>query len=230
MFGTLVSDVRNAVSRIEPGIAVPGLIAAALLAAPLGLAAQDDDGPAAGSVSVDARAGMVAPAADLDDVAQTGASFGGGVAVHLTPRVALRGDVAYQLFSGDTDSDGVEFADMKTLAATGGVEFLFLSPETRWTGSLSLGAGISTLETDDTLDDGSAAPVSADLTSLAVRSGLKLGYRAGERIDVYVQPGVYLVAFDRADTAPFAAASGDVEPFDVGWTIPLQAGVTFHLQ
>lgn len=218
-------------ARGLPGLVLAGLAAAALLAGPVALEAQDDaPGPSAGTVSVDARGGLAIPVAEMDALAQTGASFGGGVAIHLSRRVALRADGEYQSLTGARTSDGVLFADMSSLTATGGIEVHFLDPETRWTGSLSLGAGISTLETDDTTDDGTAAPVGADLTNLAFRGGTKLGYQVGDRIDLYLEPAVYLVALDRDDTRPFAAVTGDVSAFDVGWRIPLQAGVRFHLR
>lgn len=182
-------------------------------------------GPTGGSVSVDARGGLVIPVDQLDVITQTGASFGGGVAFHVTDRLALRGDVEYRMLSGDSDSEGTEFADMTSLAATGGIEVHFVSPETRWTGSVSFGAGISTLETDPLLDDGSDPPAAADLTGVGFRGGTKLGYRATERVTLYLEPAVYLSVFNRPDTQGLADASPDVQTFDTTWDIPVQAGV-----
>ncbi len=235
MFEPIVSDVTRQVDRaarrLGPGVVLPGLAAAALLFGPLALEAQDvATVPSGGTVSADVRGGIAVPVAEMDALAQTGASFGGGVAIHLTRRVALRADGEYQLLTGARTSDGVLFADMSSLAVTGGLEVHFLDPETRWTGALAIGAGISTLETEDTTDDGTAAPVSADLTNFAFRGGTKLGYRASDRLDIYLEPAVYLMAFNRDDTQSFGAATADVTPFDVSWTIPVQAGVRFYLQ
>lgn len=230
---TVVSQVDRAVRRVGQGAALPGLVAVTLLIAPIALEAQDDAGPEAGTVSVDARGGLAIPIADLDEIAQTGASFGGGVAIHLTRQVALRADAEYQLLSGDRTPppEDLLFADVTSLVVTGGMEVHFLDPGTRWTGALSLGAGISTFDTDDTTDDGASAPVDLDnLTNLAFRGGTKLGYQVTERLDLYLEPAVYLVVFDREDTQPFGAVSGHVSAFDVGWTIPLQAGVRLHLR
>lgn len=227
LVSTVVSQVDRAVRRVGQRSALPGLVAAALLLAPIALEAQDDTGPEAGTVSVDARGGLAIPIADLDEIAQTGASFGGGVAIHLTRQVALRADAEYQILSGDRTPppENLLFADMNSLIATGGIEIHFLDPGTRWTGALSLGAGISTFDTDDTTDEGTAAPVSLDdLTNLAFRSGTKLGYQVTDRLDIYLEPAVYLTVFDREDTQLFDAASGNVSAFDVGWTIPVQAG------
>jgi hypothetical protein len=234
MLELIVDNVESRPGRVArgvPGIVLPGLAAAALLFGPAALQAQDGDvGPSAGTVSVDVRGGVAIPVAEMDALAQTGASFGGGVALHLSRRVALRADGEYQLLTGARTSDGVLFADMNSLNVTGGLEVHFLDPKTRWTGTLSLGAGISTLETEATTDDGTAAPVDADLTHLALRGGSKLGYQVSDRVDIYLEPAVYLATFDRDETRPFAAVTGDVTPFDVGWTIPLQAGVRFHLR
>lgn len=235
MFETLVSNVVSrsdrAARRVGPGAVLPGLAAAALLFAPGALGAQNAElGPTAGTVSVDVRGGGAIPLDELDALAQTGASFGGGVALHLSRHLALRADAEYQLLTGARTSDGVLFADMTSLNLTGGLEVHFLSPDTRWTGTLSLGAGISTLETEATTDEGTVAPVNADLTNLAFRGGTKLGYQLSGQVDVYLEPAVYLTVFDRDETRAFAIATGDVAPFDVGWTIPLQAGVRFRLQ
>lgn len=229
--------VSNVASRLEraarevTGAILPALAAAALLFGPAALDAQDADlGPAAGALSVDARGGVAIPVAEMDAVAQTGASFGGGVALHLSRRVALRADAEYQLLTGARTSDGVLFADMSSLNLTGGLEVHFIDPATRWTGTLAFGAGISTLDTEGTTDDGTAAPVDADLTNLAFRGGSQLGYQVSDRLGVYLEPAVYLVAFDRDETRPFGTATDDVSAFDVTWTIPLQAGVRVHLQ
>lgn len=233
----LEPTVSNVVSRLErvarglPGVVLPGLAAAALFLGPVALDAQDGvPGPSAGSVSLDVRGGLVIPVAEMDAIAQTGGSFGGGVAVHLSRRVAFRADGEYRLLTGARTRDGVLLADMNSLAVTGGLEVHFIDPGTRWTGTLSLGAGIATLETEDTTDDGTAAPVDADLTNVAFRGGSKLGYQVSDRLALYLEPAVYLVTFDRDETRAFDAVTGDVSPFDVGWTIPLQAGVRFHLQ
>lgn len=204
-----------------------------LLGPPAALEAQDDDtAPEAGTVSFDPRAGVAVPLADLDEILQTGASIGGGVAIHLSRQVALRADAEYQMFTGarTPSPENLLFADVNSLNLTGGLDIHFLDPETRWTGSLSLGAGISTLETDETTDDGDPAPVSADLTNLALRTGTKLGYAATDQIDIYLEPAVYLSVLERDETRPFAAMSDHVTPFDVAWVLPIQAGVRIRLR
>lgn len=239
MFSTTVSPARrqsrSSAARSASGAALAAVVAAALVGAPTALEAQADDwerGPSPGTISVDPRAGLAIPVADLDELAQTGASFGGGVALHMSRRIALRADAELQLLTGarTPPPENLLFADMTSLNLTGGLEVNLLEPDTRWTGSLSLGAGISTLETEDTTDDGAAPPVAADLTNFALRGGMRLGHQVGERLDVYLEPAVYLVVLDRDETRAFDAASAHVRPFDVGWTIPLQAGVRFHFR
>lgn len=237
MFSTNVSrdrsETRPSARRSGAAIVLAAFAAAALVAGPAALQAQDDDGgPSAGTISVDPRAGLAIPLADLDEITQTGASFGGGVALHLSRRVALRADGEFQFLTGarTPPPENLLFADMTSLNLTGGLEVHLFEPGTRWTGSVSLGAGISTLDTEDTTDDGGPAPVTSDLTNLAFRGGMKLGHRVGERIDLYLEPAVYLVALERDETRAFAATSDHVRPFDVAWTIPLQLGVRFHLR
>lgn len=228
---TVVSRLDRAVRRVGPGVVLPGLAAAGLLFAPVAVEAQErGPGPSAGTVSVDARGGIAIPVAEMDALAQTGASVGGGVAFHLSRHLALRADAEYQLLTGARTSDGVLFADMNSLNVTGGLEVHFLSGETPWTGTLSLGGGISTLVTEDTTDDGTVAPVDSDLTNVALRGGSKLGYQVSDQVDVYLEPAVYLDIFERDETRSFAAASTDVSPFDVGWVVPVQLGVRFKLQ
>lgn len=232
MFGTLARNVRTAVPEVGPGLVLSGLAAAALLSAPAGLGAQQEVAPGGGSISFDARAGAVVPVDEfMDETTDTGASFGGGAALHLSRHLALRGDVEYQDLSGGTDDAGTRFPDMTLFHATGGVEVHFNSPETRWTGSLSLGGGMTTLETDATLDGGAASPVSADFSKPSFRGGMKLAYRATHRLDVYFEPAIYLLTFDREDTAAFNAVSEDiVGNKSSGWVLPLQVGLRYRLR
>lgn len=236
MFATLSTHVTPAsASKAALRAALPALLAAGLTLAPAtGAEAQDAAAPTAGTVSFDVRGGVALPAGEqsLGAVTKTGASFGGGVSIHLTPSVALAGGVDYQLLSGELDSGGTLFPDMTLLHATGGLEFHFLEPETPWTGSLFVGAGISNMQTADELDGPTTqpVPVAVDLTGLSFRGAVKMGYRPAPGVTLYLEPGAYLMTLDRQHTVDFAAASADVPgAFDVGWVIPVQAGVSFQL-
>lgn len=228
----IVSRLDHAARRLS-GAVLPGLAAAALIFGPAALEAQDDgSAPAPGSVSVTARGGLAIPVDvhQLNAITKTGGSFGGGVSFHVSPRLALAGDVDYQLLQGKVDDDtGTPFPDMDVLNATAGLEVYFVSPETRWTGILSLGAGISNLKMEATTDDGSPPPGSlsdVDLTGAAFRAGAELGYQATDGVNVFVEPGVYLLALDREETRTIADNTPHLDnPFDVAWIIPLQAGV-----
>lgn len=231
--------VSNAASQPDraarrlPGVILSGIAAVALLFGPVALEAQDDDpGPSSGSVSLTAKGGLAIPVDvhQLNALTETGASFGGGVSFHLSPRLALAGDVGYQLLQGRVDDEtGTPFPDMDVLHATAGLEVYFVSPETRWSGILSLGGGISNLDMAETTDDGSPPPGSlsdVDLTGPSFRAAVELGYQATEGVNVFVEPGVQLLAVDRDETRAIADNAPHLDdPFDVAWIIPLQAGV-----
>lgn len=234
---TLASHLDRAARSAGPGAVLPGLVAAGLLLAPVALDAQDDDplGPSTGSVSVTARGGVGIPvdAHQLNAITRTGGSVGGGVSFHVSPVLALTADVDYQLLQGKDEvlSTGtrVPFPDMDVLHATGGLEVHFTSPETRWTGVLSFGGGISNLNMAEATDDGSPPPGNlsdVDLTGASFRAGAELGYRATDAATVFVEPGVYLLAVDREETRKISDNAPHLnDPFDVAWIIPLQAGV-----
>lgn len=219
-------------ARVEGAAILTGALAVlSLWAAPAGLTAQET-GPEAGTVSLDAKGGVGIPVDSdgLDAILKTGASFGGGVSVHVTRAVALTADVTYQIMEGDVDAAGIPFPDMDILHATGGVEVHFLDPETRWTGAVSVGAGISNLDTSEALTGGAPSPLDVSVTNLSFRGGAQLGYQASSMVDVFLEPGVYLIALDREDTRVFSDASVELdEPFDVGWIIPIEAGLRVKL-
>lgn len=229
----VVSRLDRAARRVGPGAVLPGLAAAALLFAPLALEAQDDDlAPGAGTLSVSARGGLGIPvdASSFDGFTRTGGSFGADLSLLLSRSLAITASGDVQLLEDDTDRAGVRWADMRLVHVTGGPEFHFTSPETRWTGTLFVGAGITKIDQSGTLDDGTSAPASLENTGLTFRAATKLGYRAAEGVTLFLEPGVYLATLDRASTSELAAVSGAIGAFDTGWTIPLQAGVRFDLR
>lgn len=236
MIAKLAGYVWQAVAGARPRSAGPGLAAAGLLVAPLALGAQNADlAPDPGTISLTARGGLTIPvdSSSLDAITKSGGSFGGGISVHLTPAVALAGDIDYQLLEGDVDASGTKFPDFSALHATGGLEFHLLAPDTRWRGVLSVGAGVTNLEMNSRVDDGSLPPGdlrSVDIWNVSFRGGAELGYQFSRRINAFVEPAVYLVTLDRNDTQDIVDSSPAlVDAFDVGWLIPVQAGVRVRI-
>lgn len=213
--------------------AVRPLFAVALMTAmaPVELPAQGDV-PAAGTVAFEVRGGVGLPLGtrSLDAVTEPGASLGGGVSVHLTRHVALSGKVDYQLLREDERDAGVRVPGMDILTLTGGLAVRFVEPENPWWGALFLGGGVSQLKTDETLSDGSAAPVLLDATALTFRGGLELGYRPFPSVDLFVEPSVLLMTLDENLTEPYSVVAPALqEPFELGWVLPLHAGVRIGL-
>lgn len=238
MLEPIVSDIVSRLDRAArtlSGAVLPGLAAAALIFGPVALEAQDDGfAPASGSVSLTVRGGLGVPVGDsasFGGIAKTGGSAGAELALHLSENLAITAGSDVQFLEGATDAAGVKWSDLRMIHVTAGPEFQFFSPETRWVGTLGVGAGITRLDMSETLDDGSAAPEAIEHTGLTFRGAAKLGYRVAESATLFLEPGVYLVTTDRAVTSELVDDSGAiVDSFDVGWTIPLQVGVRFHFQ
>lgn len=209
------------------------LLAAAtlVLGCAAGLEAQEEiDLPDGGTVALEGTGGLSIPVATFDELTKSGAALGGGVSVHLTRQVSVHLRADRHLLEGIADTLGNEFPDMEAVHATGGVQVHFLDPEVRWNGSLSLGAGISHLDTCDT-DEGClpAAVQDFNVTELSFRGGMKLGYRPTDALNVFLEPAVYLVTVDRDDSRQFADVTPQVEMFDVLWLTPIQAGVSVRI-
>lgn len=220
--------------QLVTGLRVLTAVAVAAFLVTSGVSAQGAEGwgPGANTFSLDVGGGLVTGLSDLDEITDAGGSVGGGIAWHFTPRVGLQGAVDYQTLSGGEDEAGNLAPDMTLLHATGGLEVRFFDPDgdTRWNGTLDLGAGVSNLETDDRLDTGAPSPVTFDQTYLSFRGSTKLGYQATPSVNVYLEPKIYLVAADREDTAVFSTVFTGIRDFDTAWVLPVHAGVRITLR
>lgn len=190
------------------------------------LDAQEAPPPTGGSVALEAVGGLSIPIDELDVLAKTGASYGAGAAIHLSPTVALQIRGERHHLEGLPDSLGTQFPDLTATHLTGGLEVHFAEPEVRWTGALALGAGISHLDSCDPPDGCFPSAVEDfSVTDLSFRGAMKLGYRVTPALTLYLEPSVYLMTIDRDDSRRFAEVSPELELFDVLWTAPVQAGV-----
>lgn len=213
---------------------------AALALAPAGASAQAAPhvGPQVGSFGFHGHGGIVLPAGELTGVVDPGASLGGGVSHFLTRNVGLWANTDVQFLSGTTDDVGNTFPDMRMVHVGAGAELnLFRGYELRddpdptpVTATFRLGAGFSSLDTEDTLDGDRPSPVAFDHTYLSFHGGATAGYQVAPRVNVFAGSTAYLMVTDREDTRVLDAHSPDADVFDTAWVIPLHAGVRLTLR
>lgn len=215
------------------GMGVAGTVMAllALAVSPVGFEAQDRE-EGSGRIAFEARGGMAVPVgpSSLAAVTEPGASFGGSVSVRLTRHLFLTGMGGYHLLEANEEDAGAPVPGMNVLSAIGGVEYHFVEPGNPWNAVLSLGGGVANLETEEALDDGTPATIRLDATALAFRGGLKLAYQATPSVNLFVEPGVYVMLLDEELTEPYVVvAPGVDDTFSTNWLLPFQAGVRLQL-
>lgn len=237
-----MSEIQTTADRKHAPALAAGLIcvAALLSTAPGPLSAQADPavGPQPGSFGFHAGAGVALPAGDLTAAVEPGASLAGGVSHFLDRHLGLWGSVDLQFLSGATDDAGNAFPDMRMLhAGVGGELNLFGGYDLRddpdptpVTATFRLGLGLSSLDTEDSLDGGGPAPFEFDHTYLSFQGGATAGYQVTPRVNVFVGSTAYLIVTDREDTRVFADHSPEVELFDVAWSVPVRAGLRITLR
>lgn len=205
------------------------LLAALLVfGVPAGAAAQ-----VSGTVSVDANAGVSIPLGTLGDLTSTGGAYGGGLAFHFTPNVALRGDLLLIKLDNHYSDGGVLLSPpVDMLYYGGGIELNFNAPlyqDLPLTFAANLEAGWTNIDVDETFDGVAQHPAeNIDQGYLTFSFGGQIGYTVyrGSSVDlnVFVKGQSYLILTDSNDMIPYATLLG-VEPFDHVWVLPLTAGV-----
>jgi hypothetical protein len=193
---------------------------------PAGAAAQ-----VSGTVSVDANAGLSLPLGTLGDLTSTGGAYGGGLAFHLTPNWAIRGDVLLiKLDNGRSESGALLSPPVDMLYYGGGLEVNFNAPlyqDLPLTFAANLEAGWTNIDVDETFS--AAHPANGiDQGYLTFSFGGQVGwtvYRGSSvNLNLFVKGQSYLILTDSNDMIPYATLLG-VEPFDHVWVLPLTAGV-----
>lgn len=185
----------------------------------------------AGTVSLDAHAGVPLPLGTLDDLTSAGGAFGGGLAWHFHPNWAVRGDVMLMKLDNGRDDDGsLTSPPVDMLYYGGGLEVNFSAPlyqDMPLTFGANIGAGWTNFDVDETFS-GSHPANGIDDGYLTFTGGGQVGitvYR-GTALDLNlfakVQP--YLVLTDSADMLPYASIL-EVPPFDHVWVMPITGGV-----
>lgn len=197
---------------------------------PAGAAAQ-----VSGTVSVDANAGLSIPLGTLGDLTSTGGAYGGGLAFHFTPNVALRGDVLLiKLDNGRSEGGTLLSPPVDMLYYGGGLELNFNAPlyqDLPLTFGANLEAGWTNIDVDETFAPTNQAN-GLDQGYLTFSFGGQIGYTVyrGSSVDlnVFVKGQSYLILTDSNDMATYYGGALTLlgeEPIDHVWVLPLTAGV-----
>ncbi len=143
------------------------------------------------------------------------------------PNWALRFDVDYMGLDDGRDGTGAVFAPPMDLLYYGGaVEVNFNAPRYQdfpLKFMASLGFGGMSMKVDSTyvLDHPAAG---FDKTYPALQLGAKAGWQVTPWINIFLNSSLYMIFMDDADTSLWVDGEEIVDPFDLGWVIPLTLG------
>ncbi|MFQ5688992.1 MAG: hypothetical protein ACE5HQ_01805 [Gemmatimonadota bacterium] len=181
--------------------------------------------------SFDVRGGVTVPVGDLDDVMDSGATIGAGLAYFLNPRLALRldGNVDF-LQAGSATNPGAP--DMNIYRIMGGLELHLVDPSSSDVSlSVNLLAGAATLDSDefsfDRPDGTKILAAQLNETYFTFDGGVRLGVNASQWVNIFVGGDVNVIFGDSDDSA-FMAEFFGVDPFDTIVTIPIQGGIRIN--
>jgi hypothetical protein len=204
---------------------------AALLALPVALSAQDPDPEGwdeegdrvaqTSTLDLEARAGLGLSAADLTEYTQPGLAVGAGAGFWLTDHFALRIDGDYSALGGDESGETTNATtpDMNIYHIGGGFEVDLLGRDmidNPWTLEVNAGAGGSTLDTEDFLDNPDEGE-NRDLTETVanVNAGAEVGRELSENVMMSLSAQAFYMFLDEdnfnnlADLRPAAGSIQD---------------------
>lgn len=184
-----------------------------------------------GNFSVDLHGGLAIPTGTFGDLTGTGYAYGGGLAFHISPNIALRGDVLLAKVDNGTNDGGVLLSPpVDLMFYGGGLEVNFNSPlyqDLPLTFGVNLEAGWTNIDVDETYSASHPAN-GIDQGYLTFTFGGQAGFTAyrGSSFDVnlFVKGQPYLILTDSADMTPYSNLLGS-EPIDHFWVIPVTGGV-----
>lgn len=180
-------------------------------------------------LSLEARGGLAVPAGDLADVVGVGGAFGGGFALRVHPRVALRADFDALFMEGE-QRPGVVLPGVNLFHTVAGVEVALVpaaaAADGRFTVTGNLGAGTTGLEIEAFVVPGGQTFVLRERYFTA-NVGVRLGYALGRGVSVVMGGQGYLTFADDDDTAILEPLS--VEPFGRIVSFPVTAGLRIGL-
>jgi hypothetical protein len=199
-----------------------------VLGLPAGAAAQ-----VSGNFSVDLHGGLAFPTGTFGDLTSTGFAYGGGLAFHFHPNVALRGDIMLITVDNGTNNEDPPLLlspPVDLMYYGGGLEVNFNSPlyqDLPLTFGVNLEAGWTNFDVDETYSPSHPAN-GIDQGYLTFSFGGQVGYtayRSGSMVlNLFVKGQPYLILTDSADMTPYSTNFG-TEPIDHVWVIPVTGGV-----
>jgi hypothetical protein len=186
-------------------------------------------------LSLEGRGGVVIPAGDLAEVVERGGAFGGGVAVHVHPRVALRVDFDASFTEEGEPEPGVIAPGINLFHRTAGVEVGLIRPnalDVPFTLTTNLGAGTTTFEVEAFVVP--SGPQAGDTFAFDERyftanGGVKFGYELNRYLSLVLSGQAYRTFADEDDTALLELLSDEIERFDATWSFPITAGIRIGL-
>lgn len=191
-------------------------------------------GPA--GLSIDVRGGLgLASGALAKLTGGAGTYAGGGLAYHITPIVALRGDVSAEFLDqgqvGPPPS-GITMPPMRLINFGGGFEFDFRQSDLDkppLVGMLFIGAGVTNVHASSGFLP--VGPVTDSVsnfnkTYLSFHGGLGFGYQATQILTLFIRAETYVVFARDADTAVFSEVAPALGKFNRFWEHPLSVGVS----
>jgi len=202
---------------------VGAAVAAGLAALALSFVAGRLDAQMASNDEVDfeVRAGPSIPGQHLSDIVDAGLAVGAAARWWVTDHVAFMLDGNVDVLPGEELSAAVT-PDTRLYSYGGGltVGWLSAADSNPWSLTTSLGAGATTIDTDDFAP---ATTVAGDFTEtyFQMNGGVRLGYDISRNAEVALGVQSYLAFLDEEDTAVFATANPNLDPFDTGMTFPV---------
>lgn len=161
--------------------------------------------PADAQVDINVRGGFAVPTFGISDVADAGFDVGGGLAVWLSDRVTLRGNVDFGFHPGEGTGPDV---DVKHYIA--GLGLLLTDPGNPFFFAVNLGAGFLNFSPD-------VAGVDSE-TNFAINAGAELGYWVSDGFAVFFSP-----------QGDIAFTDEDVLGSSTAWVWPFTAGFKFRV-
>lgn len=189
------------------------------------------------SFSFEARGGIAVPFEDTRNLWDAGPTFGGAFVYWVNPQVGLRAEGGVDLLSGKSASDvtgDFDVPDLTLFHYTGGVEFAALPQEDDVTLNFYVGAGATSVSSDDFpagLDEPEPEESSLSETYVTLNGGTKLGYAVHDQVDIFVGGQFNYVIADEEDLLVFSQLdTEDPEPdlLNELWTFPITGGVVIH--
>lgn len=188
--------------------------------------------------SFEGSAGIALPMGDLNDVADSGASFQGAVAYFLNPSFALRAEGGLNILGDDLVGIGGEDPAFRIWTVMGGFEYHITDPTSNGTVAIDFGAGLGIFDTDFysiSSGGGGSTTQAFNQSYFAANGGLKLGYNFARHsqtntpiVSLFIQGDVDVIFADDQDTAVLASASGQ-SGFGTTILVPIRAGLRFNI-